>query len=319
MYHSQLKGTILLLITALIWGAAFVAQSVGMDYIGPFTFSAARDVIAIIVLIPVILLFSSKGPDGTYPPILQQLKPDRITLIGGAWCGLVLGAADTLQQVGISMTTAGKAGFITALYIILVPLMGHFIGRKVPRIIMVCVALAIAGFYLLCINGDFQVSFGDFLVLCCAVFFALHILVIDHFLLKRANSIKLSWVQFAIAFLFSGTLTVLFEHPDWSALWTAKWPLLYAGGLSSGVAYTLQIVGQKYTEPTTATLIMSLESVFAALAGWLILGEVMTAKELTGCVLVFASVILAQIPSPCRISLSGKRIKLYLKILYFKV
>lgn len=298
MYHSQLKGTILLLITALIWGAAFVAQSVGMDYIGPFTFSTARDVIAIIVLIPVILLFTDKGTDGTYPPILQQLKPDRITLIGGAWCGLVLGAADTLQQVGISMTTAGKAGFITALYIILVPLMGHFMGRKVPRIIMVCVALAIAGFYLLCINGDFQVSFGDFLVLCCAVFFALHILVIDHFLLKRANSIKLSWVQFAIAFLFSGTLTVLFEHPDWSALWDAKWPLLYAGGLSSGVAYTLQIVGQKYTEPTTATLIMSLESVFAALAGWLILGEVMTAKELTGCVLVFAAVILAQIPLP---------------------
>lgn len=298
MYHSQLKGTILLLITALIWGAAFVAQSVGMDYIGPFTFSAARDVIAIIVLIPVILLFTDKGTDGTYPPILQQLKPDRITLIGGAWCGLVLGAADTLQQVGISMTTAGKAGFITALYIILVPLMGHFMGRKVPRIIMVCVALAIAGFYLLCINGDFQVSFGDFLVLCCAVFFALHILVIDHFLLKKANSIKLSWVQFATAFLFSGTLTVLFEKPDWSALWAAKWPLLYAGGLSSGVAYTLQIVGQKYTEPTTATLIMSLESVFAALAGWLILGEVMTAKELTGCVLVFAAVILAQIPLP---------------------
>lgn len=298
MYHSQLKGTILLLITALIWGAAFVAQSVGMDYIGPFTFSAARDVIAIIVLIPVILLFTDKGTDGTYPPILQQLKPDRITLIGGAWCGLVLGAADTLQQVGISMTTAGKAGFITALYIILVPLMGHFMGRKVPRIIVACVALAIAGFYLLCINGDFQVSFGDFLVLCCAVFFALHILVIDHFLLKKANSIKLSWVQFATAFLFSGTLTVLFEHSDWSALWAAKWPLLYAGGLSSGVAYTLQIVGQKYTEPTTATLIMSLESVFAALAGWLILGEVMTAKELTGCLFVFAAVILAQIPLP---------------------
>ena len=298
MYHSQAKGTILLLITALIWGAAFVAQSVGMDYIGPFTFSAARDVIAIIVLIPVILLFTDKGTDGTYPPILQQLKPDRITLIGGAWCGLVLGAADTLQQVGISMTTAGKAGFITALYIILVPFMGHFMGHKVPRIIVICVTLAIAGFYLLCINGDFQVSFGDFLVLCCAVFFALHILVIDHFLLKKATSIKLSWVQFATAFLFSGTLTVLFEQPDWSALWAAKWPLLYAGGLSSGVAYTLQIVGQKYTEPTTATLIMRLESVFAALAGWLILGEVMTAKELTGCVLVFAAVILAQIPLP---------------------
>ena len=265
MYHSQLKGTILLLITALIWGAAFVAQSVGMDYIGllpsappamssPSSSSSSHP------------LIQRQRAGRDVSAILQQLKPDRITLIGGAWCGLVLGAADTLQQVGISMTTAGKAGFITALYIILVPLMGHFIGRKVPRIIMVCVALAIAGFYLLCINGDFQVSFGDFLVLCCAVFFALHILVIDHFLLKRANSIQLSWVQFAIAFLFSGTLTVLFEHPDWSALWDAKWPLLYAGGLSSGVAYTLQIVGQKYTEPTTATLIMSLESVFAALA-----------------------------------------------------
>ena len=138
MYHSQAKGTILLLITALIWGAAFVAQSVGMDYIGPFTFSAARDVIAIIVLIPVILLFTDKGTDGTYPPILQQLKPDRITPIGGA--------RDTLQQVGISMTTAGKAGFITALYIILVPLMGHFMGHKVPRIIVICVTWPLPAF-----------------------------------------------------------------------------------------------------------------------------------------------------------------------------
>ena len=296
MYPNQAKGSVLLLITALIWGAAFVAQSIGMDYIGPFTFSAARDVIAIIVLIPVILLFTGKGPDGTYPPLIKQLQPDRITLVGGAWCGLVLGIADTLQQVGISMTTAGKAGFITALYIILVPLMGRFLGRKVPRIIVLCVALAIFGFYLLCINGDFRISFGDFLVLCCAVFFALHILVIDHFLLKKADSIKLSWVQFGVAFLFSATLTVLFEKPDFSSLWAAKWALLYAGGLSSGVAYTLQIVGQKYTEPTTATLIMSLESVFAALAGWLILGEVMSAKELTGCVLVFVAVILAQVP-----------------------
>ena len=296
MYHSQAKGTILLLITALIWGAAFVAQSVGMDYIGPFTFSAARDVIAIIVLIPVILLFTDKGTDGTYPPILQQLKPDRITLIGGAWCGLVLGAADTLQQVGISMTTAGKAGFITALYIILVPFMGHFMGHKVPRIIVICVTLAIAGFYLLCINGDFQVSFGDFLVLCCAVFFALHILVIDHFLLKKANSIKLSWVQFATAFLFSGTLTVLFEQPDWSALWAAKWPLLYAGGLSSGVAYTLQIVGQKNMNPTVASLILSLESCISVLAGWIILGQHLSSREIFGCVLMFGAIILAQLP-----------------------
>lgn len=301
MYQTEAKGTIFLLITALIWGSAFVAQSIGMDYIGPFTFSAARNVIAIIVLMPVILLFTDKRDDGTYPPIWQQLKPDAITLTGGAWCGLTLGIADTLQQVGITMTTAGKAGFITAIYIVLVPLMGFFIGRKVPRIIVFCVILAMTGFYFLCINGDFKITFGDLLVFFCAIFFALHILVIDHFLLKKAHSIKMSWVQFAIAFLFSATLTVLFESPTASMLWDAKWPILYAGGLSSDVAYTLQIVGQKYTEPTTATLILSLEAVFAVLAGWLILGEVMTGKEIVGCVLVFVAVILAQIPLPARL------------------
>ena len=301
MYQTEAKGTIFLLITALIWGSAFVAQSIGMDYIGPFTFSAARNVIAIIVLMPVILLFTDKRDDGTYPPIWQQLKPDAITLTGGAWCGLTLGIADTLQQVGITMTTAGKAGFITAIYIVLVPLMGFFIGRKVPRIIVFCVILAMTGFYFLCINGDFEIAFGDLLVFFCAIFFALHILVIDHFLLKKAHSIKMSWVQFAIAFLFSATLTILFESPTASMLWDAKWPILYAGGLSSGVAYTLQIVGQKYTEPTTATLILSLEAVFAVLAGWLILGEVMTGKEIIGCVLVFVAVILAQIPLPARL------------------
>ena len=301
MYQTEAKGTIFLLITALIWGSAFVAQSIGMDYIGPFTFSAARNVIAIIVLMPVILLFTDKRDDGTYPPIWQQLKPDAITLTGGAWCGLTLGIADTLQQVGITMTTAGKAGFITAIYIVLVPLMGFFIGRKVPRIIVFCVILAMTGFYFLCINGDFEIAFGDLLVFFCAIFFALHILVIDHFLLKKAHSIKMSWVQFAIAFLFSATLTILFESPTASMLWDAKWPILYAGGLSSGVAYTLQIVGQKYTEPTTATLILSLEAVFAVLAGWLILGEVMTGKEIVGSVLVFVAVILAQIPLPARL------------------
>ena len=301
MYQTEAKGTIFLLITALIWGSAFVAQSIGMDYIGPFTFSAARNVIAIIVLMPVILLFTDKRDDGTYPPIWQQLKPDAITLTGGAWCGLTLGIADTLQQVGITMTTAGKAGFITAIYIVLVPLMGFFIGRKVPRIIVFCVILAMTGFYFLCINGDFEIAFGDLLVFFCAIFFALHILVIDHFLLKKAHSIKMSWVQFAIAFLFSATLTILFESPTASMLWDAIWPILYAGGLSSGVAYTLQIVGQKYTEPTTATLILSLEAVFAVLAGWLILGEVMTGKEIVGCVLVFVAVILAQIPLPARL------------------
>lgn len=296
MLSAKVKGNTMLLITAFIWGSAFVAQSVGMDYVGPFTFSASRDVIAIFVLIPIILLFSQQARKDTGHSLWHHLRPDKITLIGGFWCGLSLGISDTLQQVGISLTTAGKAGFITALYIVIVPLLGRLFGEKIPRIIWFCVFLAIAGFYLLCVNGDFSVSFGDFLIFCCAIGFAAHILVIDHYLKKKADSIKLSWVQFMAAFLFSGTLTVLFEQPSFQMIWDARLPLLYAGVLSSGVAYTLQIIGQKYTDPTTATLLMSLESVFAALAGWLVLGEVMSAKEISGCVLVFIAVILAQIP-----------------------
>lgn len=296
MLSDKTKGNTMLLITAFIWGSAFVAQSIGMDYVGPFTFSAARDVIAIIMLMPVILIFSQQARHDSGHSLLHHLRPDKITWIGGFWCGLSLGISDTLQQVGISMTTAGKAGFITALYIVIVPLLGRLFGEKIPRIIWFCVFLAIAGFYLLCVNGDFSISFGDFLVFCCAIGFASHILVIDHYLKKKADSIKLSWVQFMMAFLFSGTLTLLFEQPTLQTLWNARLPILYAGALSSGVAYTLQIIGQKYTDPTTATLLMSLESVFAALSGWLVLGEVMSAKEITGCVLVFIAVILAQIP-----------------------
>lgn len=296
MSSTKLKGNLMLLLTAFIWGSAFVAQSVGMDYVGPFTFSAARDVVAIIVLIPIVFFLSQQSRSEKSGSFWQHLRPDKITLLGGVLCGLSLGVSDTLQQVGISMTTAGKAGFITALYIVIVPLLGHFIGQKIPRIIWFCVLLAMAGFYLLCVNGDFSISFGDFLVFCCAIGFALHILIIDYYLKKKADSIKLSWVQFMLAFLFSAVLTVLFEAPTLTTIWNARIPILYAGALSSGVAYTLQIVGQKYTDATTATLLMSLESVFAALAGWLVLGEVMSAKEITGCILVFIAVILAQVP-----------------------
>ena len=292
---NRMKGNFMLLVTAFIWGSAFVAQSAGMEFIGPFTFSASRDVLAMTVLIPVILIFSSQARN-TKGSVLQKLKPDSVTLKGGAVCGLVLGVADTLQQTGICMTTAGKAGFITALYIIIVPLMGYFSGRKVERIIAFSVLLAIIGFYLLCVKDGFDVGLGDFLILGCAFFYALHIVVIDKYLLLSADSIKMSWVQFFFAFFFSGTLTLLFEEPSAKALWDARIPVMYAGIMSSTVAYTLQIVGQKYTEPTTATLIMSLESVFAALCGWAILGESMLPKELLGCALVFAAVILAQLP-----------------------
>ncbi len=292
---NRMKGNLMLLVTAFIWGSTFVAQSAGMEHIGPFAFSAARDVLAMVVLIPIILIFSSQARN-TKGSILKKLNPDSVTLKGGAVCGLVLGVADTLQQTGLCMTTAGKSGFITALYIIIVPLMGYFSGKKVERIIAFSVMLAIIGFYFLCIKDGFDIGLGDFLTLGCAFFYALHIVVIDKYLLLSADSIKMSWVQFFFAFFFSGTLTLLFEELTVQSLWDARYTIMYAGIMSSTVAYTLQIVGQKYTEPTTATLIMSLESVFAALSGWAILGEKMLPREFLGCVLVFAAVILAQLP-----------------------
>lgn len=300
--HTSMRGNVALLIAAVIWGGGFVAQSAGMDYIGPFTFSAARDAVGFFVLIPVLLLLS----DGRGRTVLSRLSVTRITLVGGILNGLVLGIADTFQQVGLTMTTAGKAGFVTALYMVFTPLLGYFVGHRLTKRIAFCVLLAVIGFYFLCITESFTLTFGDLLELACAVFFAVHILTIDHFLLKQADSVKMAWVQFASAFFFSGMLTVLFEHPDAAAIWDARLPILYCGVLSSGVAYTLQIVGQKYTDPTIGTLIMSLESVFAVLFGWLVLGEVMTGREGLGCILVFAAIILSQLP----ISILRKKVRL---------
>ena len=300
--HTSMRGNVALLIAAVIWGGGFVAQSAGMDYIGPFTFSAARDAVGFFVLIPVLLLLT----DGRGKSLPARLSVTRITLVGGIVNGLVLGVADTFQQVGLMMTTAGKAGFVTALYMVFTPLLGDFGGQRLTKRIAFCVLLAVIGFYFLCIAESFSLTFGDLLELACAVFFAVHILTIDHFLLKQADSVKMAWVQFASAFFFSGMLTVLFEHPTADAVWDARLPILYCGVLSSGVAYTLQIVGQKYTDPTIGTLIMSLESVFAVLFGWLVLGEVMTAREGLGCILVFAAIILSQLP----ISILRKKVRL---------
>ena len=196
---DRMKGNLLLLLTALIWGSAFVAQSVGMDYVGPFTFNAARNLLATGVLVPVVLAFGGKRQGSLW----QRLKPDGVTLKGGLCCGLIMGIASNLQQVGIAQTTAGKAGFITALYIILVPILGRFLGRTVRKIMLLCVPMALVGFYLLCVKGDFTVSFGDFLVFCCAVFFALHILFVDHFLRKGASGVRVAWLQFAMTCLLS--------------------------------------------------------------------------------------------------------------------
>lgn len=285
-------GNIILLVTALIWGSAFVAQSLGMDYVEPFTYNAVRSFIGGIVLIPVIVIFRAiKKKRG------EQSGDIRVSLIGGVFCGLALFGASSLQQVGISMTTAGKAGFITALYIIIVPIIGFFMKKKTPKKIWLCAAVAIVGFYLLCIKSGFSLGKGDFFVLMCAFVFSVHIMVIDHFNGKNADGVLMSCVQFFVTGILSLPAMFIFETPTAENIFAARYAILYAGVLSSGVAYTLQIIGQRYTNSTVATLIMSLESVFAALSGWLILHERFSLKEFIGCVLVFAAVIFAQIPS----------------------
>lgn len=311
---KRTKGNLLLLLTSFIWGSAFVAQSSGMDYVGPYTYNMARNVLAFLFLIPVIYVIGKKkgvtdnAGSGTGIDDVASgeanwksiLLPDRTTLVGGIYCGLVMAVASSLQQIGITMTTAGKAGFITALYIILVPLMGVFIGKKIPRIIWFCVVLAMAGFYLLCVKEGFSISKGDILVLFCSVGFSVHIMTIDYFTSKGVDGVKMACIQFAVAAIVMTPVMFLLENPSVSGLLSAWMTIAYAGILSSGVGFTLQIVAQKDTDPTTATLIMSLESVFAAVSGCLFLNEVLLPKEILGCILVFVAVILAQVPLPVK-------------------
>lgn len=297
------KGNLMLLLTAFIWGSAFVAQSTGMNYIGPFTFLAIRSFLGVIALLPVIAFCASKQPK----KICQQNSGAKITWTGGFFCGIVLGVASAFQQVGLGMTSAGKAGFITALYIVIVPIVSIFIGKKIHISTWFYLLIALVGFYLLSVKEGFSIGKGDLLVLCCAFCYSIHILTIDYFLNKGADPVKMSCIQFLISGILGLILTVLFETPSLASIWDAKIPLLYAGVLSSGVAYTLQIVGQKYTEPTIATLLMSLESVFAALTGWIVLHEVLSGKELLGCLLVFLAVILAQIPFPMKRNITDEK------------
>lgn len=288
---KNMKGNLILLLTAMIWGTAFVFQRDGMNHIGPYTFNASRTFLAAVVLIPVVLIFKYfEKRSKNYKPVNKK-----VTLIGGVCCGAVLAVASTLQQIGIVSTTAGKAGFITALYVIIVPIIGLIFGRKQPKKIWLCVILAIIGFYLLCIKDGFSLDIGDAFVLACALGFAVHITVIDRFLSKGADALVMANIQFWTAGILMLVPTFVFETPTVEGIAAARYSILFTGIMSSAIAYTLQIIGQRYTTPTLATLIMSLESVFAALAGWLILGENLSLKELFGCILVFAAVILAQV------------------------
>lgn len=286
------KGNLMLLITAFIWGTAFVAQSEGMNYVGPFTYCASRNILGALVLIPVIFLFR-------YGKFRDKSDTEQVsvkeTIKGGIICGVILCVAGALQQIGISMTTAGKAGFISAIYIIAVPIAEFFIFRKKSVFVWICALVAFAGLYLLCVNEGLAVNQGDLIVLYSAFGFTAHIMVIDHFNSKGADGIVMSCIQFFTAAIFMTAAMFIFEQPSMSSILDAKYTILYAGVMSSGVAFTMQILGQRNTDPTSASLIMSLESVFAALSGWLLLNEMMTVKEFSGCVLVFAAVILAQL------------------------
>lgn len=280
-------GALLLLLTSFIWGLAFVAQSVGMDYVGPYTFNFSRFFVGAIVLIPFVAINVSKK---------KTVKKSnlKITLFGGIGCGIILCAASCLQQIGVLYTDAvGKAGFLTALYIIIVPILGFFFGKKSKALIWVSVLLATFGLYLICVKDGFVFDKADIILIACAFVFSLHIIFID-FVSPKTDGVVISCIQFAVAGVISLCIAVFTEKINIRDILSAYIPILYAGAMSCGVAYTLQIIGQKFIEPTKASLLMCLESVFATLGGFVILKERMSVKEFIGCGVVFAAIILAQ-------------------------
>lgn len=303
MNKKKLFANLGLLLAALLWGSTFVAQSAGANLVETFTYQSTRSFIGGIVLLPVILLRdrSAKRRPEYQPPTKKDKK---LLLIAGICCGIALTVAACLQQYGIKFTTVGKAGFITSLYVIFVPIAGLLFKRRVRPIIWASVALAAVGMYLLCMTESFSLSFGDTYVLICAICFTVHIMVIDHFD-RYCDPVKMSCIQFFTSGIISAVLMFIFEKPDINNILAAWLPICYAGVLSSGVAYTLQIVCQKNTEPAVASLLMSLESVFAVLSGAIILGQIPTKREALGCVIMFAAIILAELPPIKRIHKRG--------------
>lgn len=286
---QQYKGNLLLLLTAIIWGSALVAQSVSMDLVGPFTFQCMRSILGTLALLPVAAVFRDKQN-----PRLRTPAGRRDQRVCGLICGVSFFVAGSFQQIGLCYTSPGKAGFITALYIVLVPLAGIFFGKRAGWHVWAGVLLALAGLYLLCVTEDFSIQLGDLLVFFSSFAFAVQILAIDHYS-GRVDGIKLSCTQFAINALLSGMGMLVFETPSLSAILACWLPICYTGILSGGLAYTLQIIGQRYTGPIIASLLLSLESVFSVLFGWLLLNQALSGRELLGCALMFAAILLAQV------------------------
>lgn len=279
----------MLFMAALIWGFAFAFQSQGMEHMGPMTFNGTRFLIGAVVLIPVIFLFKKPGEKR------KIAKEDiKVTITGGVVCGLCLFVASSLQQFGIQYTSVGKAGFLTTLYIILVPIIGIFFKRKASVMVWIGAILSVIGMYLLCVSETMSINKGDIFAFCCAIIFAFHILSVDYFA-PKTNGIVLSCIQFLTSGICAMLCAFIFEQPAVTEIANGIVPLLYVGVMSSGVAYTLQILGQRNADPTIASLIMSLESAVSVLGGWLILHQKLTGKELLGCLLMFIAVIGVQV------------------------
>ena len=291
----KLKNAVILALTAFIWGTAFVAQSVGMDHLGPFTFNGVRNFIGGFSLLPCIMLLQKL--EGNNKERTAGTKKDLV--IGGIACGLCLFAASSLQQIGLQYTTTGKAGFITAFYIVLVPVLGIFLKKKTGWKVWTAVIIAVIGLYFLCITEKLSIGRGDVLIFICALIFAVHIIIIDYFS-PRVDGVKMSCIQFFVCGMASLIPMFVLEAPTIDGIMASMGALLYAGVLSSGVAYTLQIIGQKKVNPAIASLILSLESCFAVLAGWIVLGQRLTVRESIGCILMFTAIILAQLPEKIR-------------------
>ena len=298
MKHNQVRQVVFPILAAFIWGTAFVAQDLCADSIGTFAFNATRYFIAVLALLVVIAISDKAKKDKPALTAEEKKAASKQLWLGGLCCGVALAIASNFQQAGlVAGTDAGKAGFITALYVVLVPVFGLFFKRKVSLPVWIAVVCSVVALYLLCIKGDFSLAAGDLLILVCAVCFAVHILVIDHFT-AYCDGVKLSCLQFLFAGIISAVCMFLFEDVDFAAIWGCILPLLYVGIFSCGVGYTLQILAQKDSNPTVVTILLSLESVFAVIAGAIILHQQMTVREYIGCVVMFVAVILAQIQFP---------------------
>lgn len=296
---KQLRANLLLILTAFIWGVAFVAQDVAADAVPPMYFSGLRMVLAALALLPVVCLSDrhtqKNGGSGLVWKRMTAAQKKEL-FMGGACCGAMLALGSVFQQMGITLGTgAGKAGFITALYIVLVPLAGIFQRKRIGRLVWIAVVLSAVGLYFLCMQGSFSIDPGDGMLILCALSYTGHILVVDYFS-RRTDCVKMSCIQFAVTAVIGLIGGLLFETLSWQAVRACLIPIAYAGIMSGGMGYTLQILAQRDAEPAVASLLMSLESVFAVLAGWVILGDVLSLREFIGCALMMGGIVLAQLP-----------------------